>query len=94
MFIIIPNNSYMFLLVLLFWSSVYMIRAANQPIKVSTGLYFPGRGCGGSSEIKYLSKIPEDTLDLECTFILDKTLGLPQGMLTHFREIAFKKSLR
>jgi hypothetical protein len=54
--------------------------SANKiPIKTPIGLYFPGRGCGGSSEIKYLHTMPRDTSGLECTFIVDKTLGEKSG---------------
>jgi hypothetical protein len=41
------------------------------PVKTEDGWYFPGRGCGGSSEIKYLNKMPKDTSQLRCTFVTE-----------------------
>jgi hypothetical protein len=37
-------------------------------------VYIPGRGCGGSSEIKYrtFEKMPEDLSELTCTFVTIK----------------------
>ena len=31
--------------------------------------YFPGRGCGTSTEIKYFDHMPEDTEGLKCAFV-------------------------
>ena len=33
------------------------------------GLFITGRGCGGSTKIRYLTYIPEDLEKHECTFI-------------------------
>ena len=33
------------------------------------GLFITGRGCGGSTKIRYLTYIPEDLDKHECTFI-------------------------
>ena len=33
------------------------------------GLFITGRGCGGSTKIRYLNYVPEDLDKHECTFI-------------------------
>jgi hypothetical protein len=46
--------------------------ALKKPIKAPNGDdYYPGRGCGGSSPIRYLSEVPHDATNksLACTFV-------------------------
>ena len=42
---------------------------ANKPIERENGIWYPGKGCGITTEIKYLSELPNDVSDLTCTFI-------------------------
>ena len=42
---------------------------ANKPIERENGIWYPGKGCGITTEIKYLSEVPNDVSDLTCTFI-------------------------
>ena len=42
---------------------------ASKPINRGNGIWYPGKGCGITTEIKYLSEIPVDDSDLKCTFI-------------------------
>ena len=44
----------------------------GKPIQRENGIWYTGKGCGSTTEIKYLNDVPEDTQDLECTFIPKK----------------------
>ena len=41
-------------------------------IQRENGIWYTGKGCGSTTQIKYLNDVPEDTQDLECTFIPKK----------------------
>ena len=45
-------------------------------VERENGVWFTGKGCGVTTEIKYLKDIPDDTKDLECTFIPKKNMVL------------------
>ena len=45
-------------------------------VERENGVWFTGKGCGVTTEIKYLTGIPEDTKGLECTFIPKKNTVL------------------
>ena len=45
-------------------------------VERGNGVWFTGKGCGVTTEIKYLKDIPDDTKDLECTFIPKKNMIL------------------
>ena len=58
-----------FLIFLIFLTLLIIQAHAGKPIKRENGVWFPGKNCGVKNEIKYLYETPEDTSDLECTFI-------------------------
>ena len=49
---------------------------ATVPIPRENGIWYPGKGCGVSTQIKYLQMIPEDPSELECTFIQNKNVNM------------------
>ncbi len=49
-------------------------------IRRPNGWFFTGRGCGNNEPYKFLSKMPEDTSSLTCTFILDDDHGKDPNM--------------
>ncbi len=50
-------------------------------IRRPNGWFFTGRGCGNNEPYKFLSKFPEDTSGLTCTFIMDDEHGDGPNML-------------
>jgi hypothetical protein len=63
------SASFLILVILLVFP---MISLGVKPVQTYFGTFFPGRGCGGSTEIKYLYNWPEDTSGLTCTWIVDE----------------------
>ena len=45
------------------------ICTASIPRKYENGYYFPGKNCGISTPIRYLIGLPENTDEVECTFV-------------------------
>ena len=58
------------LLVVLF---IFQVQA-GKPIQRENGIWYTGKGCGVTTEIKYLQDVPEDDSNLQCTFIPRKDL--------------------
>ena len=56
---------------------------ANEPIQRSNGIWYPGKGCGITTEIKYLSEVPEDESNLSCTFIQTNQFDLKNLKMNH-----------
>ena len=52
---------------------IYEVILAGELVKPPNGdpneYFITGRGCGGSSQIRYLNYIPDDLSNHECTFI-------------------------
>ena len=57
------------LLFLICIGNFFTIIWSTKPIQRQNGLWFPGQGCGVSTEIKYLHTLPHDTSHLTCTFV-------------------------
>ena len=57
------------LLTIIVICNVTLIACIIKPVHKENGVWFPGKGCGTSSEIKYLRDMPEDTSNLACTFV-------------------------
>ena len=58
------------LLVVLF---IFQVQA-GKPIQRENGIWYTGKGCGVTTEIKYLQEVPDDDSNLQCTFIPRKDL--------------------
>ena len=58
------------LLVVLF---IFQVQA-GKPIQRENGIWYTGKGCGITTEIKYLQEVPDDDSNLQCTFIPRKDL--------------------
>ena len=60
---------------------IYEVILAGELVKPPNGdpneYFITGRGCGGSSQIRYLNYIPDDLSNHECTFISLKKISSP-----------------
>ena len=64
----------------------------GKPIQRENGIWYTGKGCGSTTEIKYLNDVPEDTQDLECTFIPKKDF-VQQSLTKTIEECTQEKTL-
>ena len=66
------------LLAIIMICNITLITCTINPIHKENGVWFPGKGCGTTNEIKYLRNMPEDTTNLACTFVF--TTHVPQDL--------------
>ena len=62
---------------------------AGKPIQRENGIWYPGKGCGTTTEIKYLHEVPVNTSGLACTFIWNEDPVKASGLCKQVHKGVF-----